>query len=76
MAGCEQTGPVNHCVLLSLAVLLGCTRLLAPPGGKADFVVATDGDDANPGTRRRPFATLARARDAVRERIGAGLERD
>jgi hypothetical protein len=33
---------------------------------RADFVVATDGSDDNPGTAERPFATLARARDAVR----------
>jgi len=34
---------------------------------QADFYVATDGDDGNPGTKDRPFATLHRARDAVRE---------
>lgn len=33
---------------------------------QADFYVATDGDDRNPGTREKPFQTLARARDAVR----------
>lgn len=32
----------------------------------ADFVVAPDGSDRNPGTLEQPFATLARARDAVR----------
>jgi len=32
-----------------------------------EFFVALDGDDANPGTKRRPFATLERAREAVRE---------
>jgi hypothetical protein len=32
----------------------------------ADFFVATDGDDAAPGTSEQPFATLERARDAVR----------
>jgi hypothetical protein len=34
---------------------------------RADFYVAVNGDDANPGTEEKPFATLARARDAVRE---------
>ena len=39
---------------------------------KADFYVATTGNDEHPGTVRRPFATLARARDAVRKlRTGA-----
>ncbi len=33
-----------------------------------DFVVACDGDDAQEGTMERPFATLERARRAVRER--------
>ncbi len=32
-----------------------------------DYNVAMSGDDANPGTQARPFATLARARDAVRQ---------
>ena len=32
----------------------------------ADFYVAPSGDDANPGSKEKPFATLVRARDAVR----------
>ena len=32
----------------------------------AEFYVQPTGDDANPGTKARPFATLTRARDAVR----------
>lgn len=39
----------------------------------AEFHVATNGDDAAPGTREGPFATLERARDAVRAiRAGGG----
>ncbi|MBT3380562.1 MAG: hypothetical protein HN742_10450 [Lentisphaerae bacterium] len=37
----------------------------------ADFFVAPDGNDANQGTLTRPFASLPRARDAVRERRAA-----
>ena len=33
----------------------------------ADFYVAVDGDDKNPGTLEKPFATFEKARDAVRE---------
>lgn len=33
---------------------------------RADFHVAPGGDDSNPGTRRKPFATLEAARDAIR----------
>ncbi len=48
-----------------------CLRLAAvllPLGAAhaAEFYVAPDGDDAQPGTKRRPFATLGRAREAVR----------
>ena len=34
---------------------------------QADFYVATNGDDFNPGSEDKPFVTLARARDAVRD---------
>lgn len=40
--------------------------LLAPALFAADFYVSPRGADSNPGTQPRPFATLARARDAVR----------
>lgn len=36
------------------------------PKPAVEFHVAPDGDDANPGTREKPFAGLTRARDAVR----------
>src|SRR5687767_1230966 len=42
----------------------------------ADFHVAPTGDDAAPGTIARPFATLGRARDAVRELRRRQPERD
>ncbi len=35
-------------------------------GPQAALFVAPNGEDRNPGTQERPFATLARARDAVR----------
>ena len=43
---------------------------------QADFWVAPDGKDTDPGTKERPFATLARARDAVRALRQAELGRD
>jgi hypothetical protein len=46
---------------------------IAPDSG---FHVATGGDDANPGTRERPFATVARVRDAVRALKSGGLKGD
>jgi hypothetical protein len=42
----------------------------------ADFHVAVDGSDANPGSATAPFATLGGARAAVRKLVGAGLKRD
>src|SRR5216117_173244 len=43
------------------------TLSLAWSGAATQFWIATDGNDANPGTRAKPFATLERARDAIRE---------
>jgi len=54
--------------LLCAFVLIFCLHT-AGASAKADsatFYVATDGDDANPGTKARPFATLAKAKEAVR----------
>ncbi len=42
----------------------------------ADFYVAPSGSDANPGTKPSSFASLAKARDAVRTLVGKGLTRD
>lgn len=55
-------------MLPKLAARLVSTWLaLGLPGAAiADFYVAPDGSDEAPGTRARPFATLHRARDAVR----------
>lgn len=39
---------------------------------QGDFYVAPTGSDESPGTKERPFTTLAKARDAVRRRIAAG----
>lgn len=43
-------------------VLLSCSMSLA-----RSYFVATDGSDANPGTIDKPFATLEKARDAIRQ---------
>ena len=51
---------------MSLARLFPCLASLCFLGLRADFHVAPDGSDSNPGTRSQPFATLERARDALR----------
>ncbi|MDP6525427.1 MAG: right-handed parallel beta-helix repeat-containing protein [Kiritimatiellia bacterium] len=40
----------------------------------ADFYVAPNGNDAGPGTENKPFATIGKARDAVRAISANGLK--
>ncbi|MBT3377014.1 MAG: hypothetical protein HN742_16270 [Lentisphaerae bacterium] len=42
-------------------------KTTAPGPDGATFHVAPQGDDTNPGTQAAPFATIERARDAIRE---------
>jgi hypothetical protein len=44
------------------------------PTTRLKLYVSTFGDDANPGTKEKPFATLKRAQEAVRERTRPSLE--
>lgn len=67
----------------SLALLLAVLLAGGLPGVRGasaapppDIYVAPDGDDANPGTKAEPFATLRAARDAVREALADGVEED
>ena len=39
-----------------------------------EFYVAVNGEDSNPGTKTKPFASLERARDEVRKIIANGLK--
>ncbi len=61
--------------VVGLGVLLVATSACAADPAPA-FVVAPDGDDGGPGSSQKPFATLQRAKEAVRERVAAGLEAD
>ncbi|HUS92668.1 MAG TPA: right-handed parallel beta-helix repeat-containing protein [Phycisphaerae bacterium] len=70
----QYTGPLAAALVLLLGAMAACAAPGAP--ASADFHVSTSGDDAGPGTRDKPFATLARARDAVRKKIAAGLAAD
>jgi hypothetical protein len=64
-------------ILVVVFLLAPCPEVVAAPPANGDFYVATTGSDANPGTAERPFATLARARDAVRQlRAGRASGRD
>src|ERR1035437_9721172 len=75
----RHDGPVNaashdlprHLDLLRQSnktlLILSTTLLLALPGPAAQFYLSTTGSDINPGTSAKPFATLERARDEVRQ---------
>lgn len=52
-------------VIVTSAVTVGAAAPTAP--SKAIFYVATDGNDRNAGTIDAPFATIERARDAIRQ---------
>lgn len=60
------------CLLAGICVG-GCLSAGAVRADDVELYVATHGRDDNPGTAEMPFATPQRARDAVRERIAAGL---
>lgn len=54
-----------NCLLVALAGLLSARDSMAAV--QRTFHVAPSGADANPGTESKPFATIEKARDAVRE---------
>jgi hypothetical protein len=58
---------MTRLLAVALTILAWTTAAIA-----ADFYVAPIGDDANPGSQAKPFATLFRARDAVRASRKAG----
>lgn len=64
-----------RCIITTMSVWLFAAGSLlgADASTSGDFYVASGGSDDNAGTVDEPFATLARARDAVRKRIAAGL---
>ncbi|MBU0608590.1 MAG: hypothetical protein KKI08_11945, partial [Armatimonadetes bacterium] len=49
---------------LLTCLLMVC--LCAGAAGAAEFFVAPNGSDENPGTQAKPFATLEHARDVLR----------
>lgn len=51
-------------IMLALTMLAAAHALAVKP---AEFYVASDGNDKHPGTKAKPFASLERARDAIRD---------
>jgi parallel beta-helix repeat protein len=59
---------MNKSILSILILLCLCFSFSKARSSSAvDFFVACDGNDANPGTKDKPFASINRARIAVRE---------
>ncbi len=57
---------MNSLPLVALGlILMSCSTARGGEAAKADFYVAPNGRDEGPGSLDAPFATLARARDAV-----------
>ena len=63
---------------MTASMLIALAVSLVPEAGsmKADFHVLPKGNDANPGTKDAPFASLGKARDAVRSLVKKGLTQD
>ena len=61
-----------RCLCLLAACLL-CVCVSSSAVG-VEFFVGSDGSDTNPGTSDRPFATLVRAQEALRQRVAQGLD--
>ena len=59
-----MNGPTLPRIALTVGLLAAAT--LAPALASVTLHVAPKGADSNPGTASRPFATLERARDALR----------
>ena len=56
----------------TLFVLLLASLVVTATGARAEFHVATTGSDSNSGSASKPFATLERARDALRQLRSSG----
>ena len=61
MKPCSQLWFLGNMMMILLS-----QPVLARSEAVKDFYVAQRGSDSNPGTKAKPFATLQRARDAIR----------
>jgi hypothetical protein len=57
---------------LATLCIAGAAALACHAAAAVTLYVAVNGNDANPGAEDRPFATLQRARDEIRQRKTAG----
>lgn len=59
------------CTALAIVAIV-VLAVTASADRDVDLYVAPNGDDGNPGTKEKPFASLERARDAIRRRRQSG----
>ncbi len=62
-------------VLLLTAMPVSAAETVSSSNVWKEFYVSENGNDANPGTKEAPFATIAKAQQAVRE-VNAGMKGD
>ncbi len=70
---------MRDCLAIASLLVLGPIVLAhstMEPSAAAEFYVAADGSDSDPGTAEQPFATIPKAQEAIRGRIAAGLDSD
>lgn len=67
----------QYALMMNLRLILSVLALATVGLSAAEFYVAPDGRDANPGTQAKPFATFHRAQEAARaeraQRPGQGV---
>ena len=64
---------MKHLLLSMLTCAILASRLFAAALGPTQFFVAPNGNDTDPGTKEKPFATPTRAMAAVRALVANGL---
>ena len=62
--------------MILFVVIFFSMPLFAADAISGDYYVSPKGNDANPGTLDKPFASLQKARDVARGRIASGLDKD
>jgi hypothetical protein len=66
----QVSAPRNSGIALLIVALLGTM-----PAAQADFHISPAGNDAHEGSKDRPFRTLQRAREAVRQQVARDTTR-
>ncbi len=75
MLGCNHFRVPNLLVLVLWGVLFACVTGNLQAQNKASFFVSPTGSDSGDGSEKQPFASLERAREAVRELKKSALQK-